>query len=147
MTSLDVIHDFWAYQIGVKADANPGSDNVAFTTTRQLGVFTVRCDELCGLWHGAMYDYGKVVSKSPFDQWATTTETQARPAHRHTPGLCVHLHTGRQRCRRWVLPRYQQGPVQQRRDLRRNQAVRSVTVPLSTPDDWVHLHERRYTSD
>jgi cytochrome c oxidase subunit 2 len=79
VTSLDVIHDFWAYQIGVKADANPGSDNVAFTTTKQLGVFTVRCDELCGLWHGAMYDYGKVLSKSGFEQWAKTTETQLAP--------------------------------------------------------------------
>ena len=58
VTSLDVIHSFWAYQLGVKADANPGVDNVAFTTTRnQLGSFTVRCNELCGLWHGAMFNY------------------------------------------------------------------------------------------
>ena len=59
VTSLDVIHDFWAYQIGVKADANPDYDNVAYTTTKQLGSFTVRCAELCGIWHGAMYDYGE----------------------------------------------------------------------------------------
>ena len=31
VTSLDVIHDFWAYQLGVKADANPGVNNVAYT--------------------------------------------------------------------------------------------------------------------
>ena len=31
MTSLDVIHSFWAYQLGVKADANPGVNNVAYT--------------------------------------------------------------------------------------------------------------------
>ena len=24
----------------------------------------MRCDELCGLWHGAMYNYGSVVSKA-----------------------------------------------------------------------------------
>ena len=35
VTSLDVIHSFWAYQLGVKADANPGQDNVAFTTTAE----------------------------------------------------------------------------------------------------------------
>jgi len=74
VTSLDVIHDFWAYQLGVKADANPSEDNVAFTTTRQLGAFTVRCDELCGLWHGAMYNFGKVLSKSQFLVWAQSTE-------------------------------------------------------------------------
>ena len=33
VTSLDVIHSFWAYQLAVKADANPGVDNVAYTTT------------------------------------------------------------------------------------------------------------------
>ncbi len=30
VTSLDVIHSFWAYQLGVKADANPGVDNIAY---------------------------------------------------------------------------------------------------------------------
>jgi cytochrome c oxidase subunit II len=76
VTSLDVIHDFWAYQLGVKADANPGVNNVAFTTPQHTGSFTVRCDELCGLWHGAMYDYGQVMSVSGFQAWAQQTETQ-----------------------------------------------------------------------
>ena len=30
VTSLDATHSFWALQLGVKADANPGVDNVAF---------------------------------------------------------------------------------------------------------------------
>jgi cytochrome c oxidase subunit 2 len=76
VTSLDVIHSFWAYQLGVKADANPSSDNVAYTTASQLGAFTVRCSELCGLWHGAMYNFGKVVTKSQFFAWAQSTERQ-----------------------------------------------------------------------
>ena len=54
VTSLDVIHSFWAYQIGVKADANPGQDNVAFTTPTQLGSFSVRCSET--LWPLARLD-------------------------------------------------------------------------------------------
>lgn len=74
VTSLDVIHSFWAYQIGVKADANPGTDDVAYAHTIQLGSFTVRCSELCGIWHGAMYDYGKVVTKAQFMAWGTRTE-------------------------------------------------------------------------
>jgi cytochrome c oxidase subunit 2 len=73
VTSLDVIHSFWAYQIGVKADANPQVDDVAYAKTRQTGTFTVRCSELCGIWHGAMYDYGKVVSKDAFEKWALST--------------------------------------------------------------------------
>jgi len=85
VTSLDVIHDFWAYQLGVKADANPDYDNIAFTRTQQVGQFTVRCDELCGIWHGAMYNYGRVVSKSAFEAWATSTEAQLASATKLLP--------------------------------------------------------------
>ncbi|NNN02343.1 MAG: cytochrome c oxidase subunit II [Acidimicrobiaceae bacterium] len=74
VTSLDVIHSFWAYQLSVKADANPQVNDVAYTETKQMGNFVVRCSELCGIWHGSMYNYGKVVSQSDFMNWATTTE-------------------------------------------------------------------------
>jgi cytochrome c oxidase subunit II len=70
VTSLDVIHSFWAYQLGVKADANPQVDNVAYATAKALGSVTVRCNELCGIWHGAMYNYGHVVPQAEFQSWA-----------------------------------------------------------------------------
>jgi cytochrome c oxidase subunit 2 len=76
VTSLDVIHSFWAYQLGVKADANPGVNNVAFTTPTHTGSFQVRCAELCGLWHGAMANQGEVVSVAAFQAWAQKTEVQ-----------------------------------------------------------------------
>jgi cytochrome c oxidase subunit II len=76
VTSLDVIHSFWAYQLGVKADANPQVNNVAYTTTLQTGQITVRCAELCGLWHGAMFDYGHVVPVAAFQSWAHATEAK-----------------------------------------------------------------------
>jgi cytochrome c oxidase subunit II len=78
VTSLDVVHSFWAYQLGVKADANPDYNNVAYATTQQLGSFTVRCAELCGLWHGAMFNYGAVVTKQQFVTWARLTEARLR---------------------------------------------------------------------
>lgn len=87
VTSLDVIHSFWAYQLSIKADANPGQDNVAFTTTQHTGAFTVRCNELCGIWHGAMYDYGSVVSKASFESWATSHETQLTAATKLLPAF------------------------------------------------------------
>jgi cytochrome c oxidase subunit 2 len=74
VTSLDVIHSFWAYQLGVKADANPQVNNVAYTSPEHIGQVTVRCAELCGLWHGAMFDYGQVVSVAAFQTWAHHTE-------------------------------------------------------------------------
>ncbi len=74
VTSLDVIHSFWAYQLSVKADANPQINDVAYTKTTQTGQFTVRCSELCGIWHGSMYNYGNVVPQQKFLQWAQSTE-------------------------------------------------------------------------
>src|SRR5205085_794509 len=70
VTSLDVTHSFWAYELGVKADAVPGVDNVAFVTPRKLGRFTIRCAELCGLWHGHMALHGRIVSATDFSTWA-----------------------------------------------------------------------------
>ena len=32
VTSLDVIHSFWVPALGLKADANPGVDNIAYIT-------------------------------------------------------------------------------------------------------------------
>ena len=70
VTSLDVVHSFWAYQLGVKADANPGVDNVAYVTTKGPLTFNVRCAELCGLWHGYMFNNGFVVPPAQFALWA-----------------------------------------------------------------------------
>jgi cytochrome c oxidase subunit 2 len=69
VTSLDAIHSFWAYELGVKADANPGVDNVAYVTVKKTRSFQIRCAELCGLWHGYMFDTGQVVSSSQFTSW------------------------------------------------------------------------------
>jgi cytochrome c oxidase subunit II len=76
VTSLDVIHEFWAYQLGVKADANPDVDNVAYTEPKSMGSVTVRCNELCGIWHGAMFNYGKVESQTAFEGWATAVQAK-----------------------------------------------------------------------
>ncbi len=76
VTSLDVIHSFWAYQLGVKADANPLVDNVAYVTPKSLGSVTVRCNELCGIWHGAMFNYGHVVTQSAFESWASGVQSE-----------------------------------------------------------------------
>jgi cytochrome c oxidase subunit 2 len=71
VTSLDVVHSFWAYELGVKADANPGTDNVAFVRTKGPETFHVRCAELCGLWHGYMYNNGRVVDSAQFKSWSS----------------------------------------------------------------------------
>ncbi|MGA7913523.1 MAG: cytochrome c oxidase subunit II [Candidatus Dormiibacterota bacterium] len=76
VTSTDIIHSFWAYELGVKADANPGVDNITYVTTTKTGSFTVRCAELCGIWHGNMFDtQGKVVSQGDFATWVVDLQS------------------------------------------------------------------------
>ncbi len=89
VTSLDVIHSFWAYQLGVKADANPDYNNVAYTTTQQLGSFIVRCAELCGIWHGAMYNSGVVVTPQQFEGWAKLTAVRLRQNTKLLPAYAL----------------------------------------------------------
>jgi cytochrome c oxidase subunit II len=85
VTSLDVIHSFWAYQLGVKADANPGVNNIAYVTTRGPLAFMVRCAELCGVWHGYMYNSGRVVPRAAFAAWIAQQRRQYAPATRVLP--------------------------------------------------------------
>jgi len=80
VTSLDVIHSFWAYQLGVKADANPGEDNIAYVTTKAPLTFNIHCAELCGVWHGYMFDTGYVVNKPQFASWIATQRVKYAPA-------------------------------------------------------------------
>jgi cytochrome c oxidase subunit 2 len=69
VTSLDVIHSFWAIQLGVKADANPQRDNIAFVQPTRVKKFEIRCAELCGIWHGEMWDRGEIVRPAAFSNW------------------------------------------------------------------------------
>jgi cytochrome c oxidase subunit II len=85
VTSVDVIHSFWAYQLGVKADANPGVNNIAYVTTRGPLAFEVRCAELCGVWHGYMYNSGRVVPRATFASWIAEQRLRNAPSTRVLP--------------------------------------------------------------
>jgi cytochrome c oxidase subunit II len=80
VTSLDAIHSFWAHDLGVKADANPGVDNIAFVRPTRTGRFDIRCAELCGLWHGHMFDTGHVVRDTAFLAWIHSQQRVFGPA-------------------------------------------------------------------
>jgi cytochrome c oxidase subunit 2 len=89
VTSLDVIHSFWAYELGVKADANPGIDNIAYVKATKTGDFQIRCAELCGLWHGYMYDTGLVVDNAHFTTWIAAQRQQFAPVMKYLPPYAV----------------------------------------------------------
>jgi cytochrome c oxidase subunit II len=82
VTSVDVTHGFWPVALGVQVDANPGVVTVIRASPDKLGKFTVRCSQLCGLYHSFMYAPGSVVTSAKFAQWlqsqgASTTTARA----------------------------------------------------------------------
>lgn len=85
VTSLDVTHSFWAYELGVKADAVPGVDNIVFLHPRRVGSFSIRCAELCGLWHGHMFQTGEVVPRDRFAAWIASQEAAGKPSLKYLP--------------------------------------------------------------
>jgi cytochrome c oxidase subunit II len=85
VTSLDVIHSFWAYQLGVKADANPNTDNIVFVKPTKTQTFEVRCAELCGIWHGYMFDHGRVVTPAAFGVWIKEQQARFAPVQKYLP--------------------------------------------------------------
>ncbi len=89
VTSLDAIHSFWAYELGVKADANPGVDNIAYVKAKTTGEFQIRCAELCGLWHGYMFDTGHVVAAAAFDTWIAGQRKQFTAVQKYLPPYSV----------------------------------------------------------
>ena len=90
VTSLDVIHSFWAPRLGIKADANPGVDNVVFVKPEEERTFELRCSELCGLWHGYMFDTGQIVSEAAFERWIHNQQRVFAPAGKVLPKYETH---------------------------------------------------------
>jgi cytochrome c oxidase subunit 2 len=64
-----VTHGFWVPALGIKVDANPGSITTLSVVPNKLGVYDIRCVELCGLNHSAMITKAYVVTDAQFLQW------------------------------------------------------------------------------
>ncbi|MBI4415375.1 MAG: hypothetical protein HY557_00140, partial [Euryarchaeota archaeon] len=54
ITSTDVIHGFALPQLGVKVDAIPGRDNIAWVRAEDPGEYITQCAEFCGVGHYGM---------------------------------------------------------------------------------------------
>ena len=85
VTSLDVIHSFWIPVLGVKADANPGFDNIAYITPTKVRTVHIQCAELCGLFHGYMFDTGRIVSDSDFAAFVRRESRFVSPVTKDLP--------------------------------------------------------------
>ena len=69
ITSEDVIHSFWVPNFLAKRDATPGQISEFVVTPTELGVFPVRCAELCGPGHAAMVSQAIIETPEEFAAW------------------------------------------------------------------------------
>jgi cytochrome c oxidase subunit 2 len=69
LTSTDVIHSFWVPEFRIKQDAVPGMWTDLRVTASETGDYRVRCAEMCGYAHSAMYAPVVVVEPEEFDAW------------------------------------------------------------------------------
>ncbi len=90
VTSIDVVHSFWAIDLAVKADAVPNTSNVVFAKPTKIESSTIRCAELCGLWHGHMYAPLHVVSQARFLAWVAEERARSAPIQRYLPPYAPH---------------------------------------------------------
>lgn len=76
LTARDVIHAFYAPDLGIKIDAVPGRINYQWFKATKEGDYIGQCAELCGAAHGEMFFNVKVVSKEEFKKWVNTQRAE-----------------------------------------------------------------------
>jgi cytochrome c oxidase subunit 2 len=79
ITSIDVVHSFSVNELGFKEDAVPGVFTHIRVTPNKIGNYTIRCYELCGLYHTYMEGQVKVVPASEFTLWVNSLQTHGYP--------------------------------------------------------------------
>lgn len=69
LESADVIHSFWVSRLAGKRDVIPNRTNQLWFTPDQLGVYSGRCAEFCGIQHANMRFEVFVEPRETFDEW------------------------------------------------------------------------------
>jgi cytochrome c oxidase subunit II len=83
LTSADVIHDFWAPELGRKIDAVPGHPNTLWIEADAPGTYLGTCAEFCGVEHAWMRF--RVIAQSAQDFGAWQRAQLAVPAMPSAP--------------------------------------------------------------
>jgi cytochrome c oxidase subunit 2 len=80
LASADVIHSFWAPELGGKRDLVPGRLNHLVITPDKPGVYRGQCAEYCGEQHAKMALYVVALPPDDFDRWLAQQALQAAAA-------------------------------------------------------------------
>lgn len=83
MEAVDVIHSFWVPEFRIKQDVVPGRVTEYRVTPNLVGLYKVRCAELCGSGHAVMKGLVVVSEEANYEKWLA--EQQAIAAAAQTP--------------------------------------------------------------
>jgi cytochrome c oxidase subunit 2 len=76
LTSLDVIHGFYAPAFRIKQDVVPGMTNYLWFQPTQLGTYDVMCSQYCGLEHSHMLSKIVVLPEEEFNKWYSRKQVE-----------------------------------------------------------------------
>jgi cytochrome c oxidase subunit 2 len=93
LTSLDVIHGFYAPAFRIKQDAVPGMTNYLWFQSTEVGTFDVFCTQYCGLEHSHMTTKILVLSQEEFTQWYQSKALK-EPLRAASPGSQLYREKG-----------------------------------------------------
>lgn len=79
ISSVDVIHSFWAPKLTGKRDAMPGRTTKLSFTPDSVGTFLGQCAEFCGESHANMRLRAIVDEADEFDRWAVRQAAMSAP--------------------------------------------------------------------
>lgn len=80
LESADVIHNFWAPQLGRKMDAVPGQPNATWIAADKPGTYEGACAEFCGMQHAWMRLRVIAQPQAEFDAWLQAQAGPIAPA-------------------------------------------------------------------
>jgi cytochrome c oxidase subunit 2 len=76
LTSPDVIHSFYVPRFLFKRDVIPGVTNRVDLTPEEVGTYTGRCAEFCGLDHAKMTFTVRVVNMADYNAWVAEQQAE-----------------------------------------------------------------------
>jgi cytochrome c oxidase subunit II len=99
--AVDVVHSYWAPELGGKIDAIPGHTNHTWFEATQVGQYHGQCAEFCGLNHANMRFTAIVESADQFQAWVNDQQAAIPKASGlaaqgellFSTGACIGCHT------------------------------------------------------
>lgn len=80
MTSVDVLHAFYAPAFRVKRDVVPGRETYLWFTAPKAGSYDVFCAEYCGVEHAGMITTIEAIPAEQYAQWLAASDEGETPA-------------------------------------------------------------------